>query len=93
VKELHINIDSNWRADLREYPNQEIKVYHRDGWLKHHLFTDEYGLRHGECIMYREDGEIALRDLYVHGVKKNAVISDPENRLFSALKYGVPLIL
>ena len=81
-----------WLQDLMEHRNEEVEVYHTDGWLKYRLFTDEYGLRHGELRQYRENGEISLRELYNHGTRKNCLMTTNEDRMYAALMYGVPLL-
>ena len=84
--------DPSWLHQLYNHPNEEIEVYHTSGWLKYRMFTDEYGMRNGEVRQYRENGEVAMRELYVSGVKKNCLMIKNEDRMYAALTYGVPLL-
>jgi hypothetical protein len=84
--------EPGWLYQLNDCPSEEVDVYTRAGWLKYRLFTDMYGLRHGELRQYRENGEVALRELYVNGTRKNCLLTTNEDRMYAALIYGVPLL-
>jgi hypothetical protein len=70
----------------------ECKVFYESGAIKIHGFWNDKGFRHGEYRLYRENGEVASRELYINGYRRNAGLRDPEDRMLVALKYGVPLL-
>ena len=84
--------EPGWLYQLNDHRNEEVEVYHTDGWLKYRLFTDGFGMRHGELRQYRANGEIALRELYDSGTRKNCLMTTNEDRMYAAIKYGVPLL-